>query len=188
MAINITPQKIETVNKALWITILFYFSLVLFLASVVSYFVFDYFIADYSKRAIILKNDIVQAENKEQRSRKQKVTEIQAQIKDFSKLFNDHKFISTFFVEFEEWCHPRVWFSSISLNIDNSSVDLNGETDSFETLGQQMLVLKNHNLIKKIDLSNIQMGQNERINFNLGLVFYPQSFDFRESKVDEINL
>ncbi len=188
MAIQITPQKIETANKSLWITILFYFSLVLFFASVASYFVFDYFIADYSKKAIILKNDIVQAENKEQRLRKQEVTEIQAQIKDFSKLLNDHKFISTFFAEFEEWCHPRVWFSSISLNIDNSSVDLNGETDSFQILGQQMLVLKNHNLIKEIDLSNIQMGQNERINFNLGIVFYPQTFDFKKNKVEEINL
>ncbi len=187
MAIQITPQKIKTTNKALWITILFYFSLVLFLASVASYFVFDHFLVDYSKKVISLQMDIEQAENKEQKLKKQEVVEIQDQIKDFSKLLDDHKFISTFFAEFEKWCHPRVWFSSISLSITDSSVNLNGETDSFETLGQQMLVLKNHSLIKEIDLSNIQMGQNERINFNLGLTFYPQTF-FYSPDEDEINL
>lgn len=176
MAIQITPQKETAINKTLWVTILFYFSIILFIASVVSYFVFDHFVVQHSKTLIGIGMDIEQAGTKEEKIKEKELLKTQGHIKNFSKLLDDHKFVSIFFAEFEQWCHPQVWFSSINLNINDFSADLVGQTDNFQTLGQQMLFLKNHELIKNTSLSNIQMGESGKIGFNLSISFSPQVF------------
>ncbi len=178
MAIQITPHNKRTTDKALWVTILFYLSLVLFLVSVGSYFVFDHFIASYSKNLDDIKMEIRQAGTIEEKIKEKEVLETQGQIKDFSKLLANHRFISSFFTNFEEWCHNRVWFSNINLSINDFTVDLSGETDNFQTLGQQMIVLKNHELVEGVSLSNIQMNLDGRIDFNLSISFYPKVFSY----------
>ena len=178
MAIQLTPQRKEITDKTLWVTILFYFSLALFLVAGASYFVLDYFVANSSDELAAVETDIRQASSEEEEAQEKEVLKKQELIKNFSKLLAEHRFVSSFFTDLELWCHPRVWFSQIGLSVNDSSVSLSGQTDNFQTLGQQMIVLKNNQLVKNIDLSNISMGTESRINFNLNIVFNPQIFSY----------
>lgn len=182
MAIQLSSAPKTESNKSLWVTIFLYFSLVFFLASVSSYFVFDYYAKKYSKNIEEIKMNIEQKGTAEEKKREEYILEKQETIKDFSKLLDEHKFVSSFFTNFESWCHPRVWFSRVNLNVADLTVGLSGQTDNFETLGQQILVFRNNKFIKGIDLSNIQMNDEGKIDFNLSVVFDGQvlSYDFEK--------
>ncbi len=186
MAIQLSSQPKTETNKALWVSILLYLSLALFLASVSSYFVFDYYIKKQTKTISEIKAEMKQKGTNEEKKREEILLTKQDKIKDFSKLLDEHQFVSGFFTNFEsQWCHPRVWFSRINLNVPDLTAALSGQTDNFETLGQQVLVLRNNKFIKGIDLSNIQMNDVGRIDFNLSIIFDEQVLSYDFSKVTE---
>jgi len=104
------------------------------------------------------------------------VTEKGEKINSFTGLLNAHKKNSEFFKFFQGVCHPKVFFSSISLNAEEGKVDLSGTTESFRTLGQQISILRKENIINNVHLSGLSLGKTGDIGFSLSFSVYPGIF------------
>ncbi len=166
MAIGIAPK--ETIIKASWwMNALFYFSIALLLIIAGSYFALGFFQEKSQKILDELKEETT-PESQLSVLRKE-IEDNQKRIKDFSDLIGNHKAPVNFFEKMEGLTHPRVWFSSVNLNIKKSEASLTGKAGSFEALGQQILLLKKEDFIENINLSGVSLNEDRGVSFNLNL-------------------
>jgi len=92
-------------------------------------------------------------------------------IKDFSKLVEEHKEISVFFDFLKNSCHPKLEIKSLKMDLPTRSVVLSGETSSFETAGEQILILKKSGEIENIEASDLTLSRKGRVNIGLRFNF-----------------
>jgi hypothetical protein len=62
------------------------------------------------------------------------------------------------------------------LNSRQGALKIFGETQNFETLGQQILILRGEAAINKVNLEKVSIGKEGKINFDLSLFFNPDIF------------
>lgn len=165
--------------------ILFYFSFVLLILSLISFLILKYyFIVNFDNR---IKD--TQAQTKKQNQSiydgktiadiEEEVKEAESAVKDFKSLYQNRLKATAFFKEFEKSIHPKVYFSNLSLTLDSDEpkASLSGKTESFQTLIQQIEILKKKtNYIKSFDVSNIGMAGGEGVGFALTLNLQPSIF------------
>ena len=48
---------------------------------------------------------------------------------------------NVYFDKFETWVYPRVSFSSSTINVNDAEISLKGQTDSLQSVMQEMLLL-----------------------------------------------
>lgn len=89
----------------------------------------------------------------------------QKKIKAFPPLLSEHVFSTKFFQFLEEKVHPKVFFSQINLNSKEVKVSLSGQTDNFLTLGQQLLIFEKEPLVESLNLSQISLSKEGKVNF-----------------------
>jgi len=173
--IEIIPKPAQ--KLPLWLNILFYFSIGLLLATILTYFILG---RSLKKSDISLKNleETISHQEKtsEEISLEREVSDYQKKIKDFSLLFFQHRYCSKFFDFIEKNCHPKIWFSQFSLNSKQAEANLSGEAENFTVIGQQFLIFKSSPLVKNINLAQISIGRAGRVNFSLDLSLDPSVF------------
>ena len=165
MPIQIIPK--EAAKLPLWQNILFYVSIAILLAVILSYGIFTQ----------LTKNSDTLLKEKEKLFEANKTPEIltlekniknyRDKIDTFSVLIPNHKLGSQFFSFLERITHPNVFYQGIDLDIKNNKVTLLGQTESFRTLGQQMSVLGNEEMVTDAQLSNININKEGRIEFSV---------------------
>jgi len=173
MAIEITPKQ---ELKVPIIQIIFLgICAVLLIAFFASYFYFDRSIKQISQKiqeknlaAVPLDNAIKEKEN-ELLPAKQKID-------DFGKLLSEHKKPLNIFAFLERICLPNVWFSNFNFSFGEGGLTVSGETDSFITLEQQILIFKKEPLVKNVTLSGISIGEEGGADFSFLITFDPQIF------------
>jgi len=172
MAIEIIPKPIEKIP--VWRKILFYFSILLLVGVIISYFVLD----SRKKSSEIFLQDLEERISRERTPERialeKELLDWQIKIKDFSLLLNQHISTSKVFKFFEEKTHPRVFFSQINLNPKDSKVNLSGQTDSFLTLGQQLLIFEKEPLVENLNLAQVSISKEGKVEFGLDFSFDPK--------------
>lgn len=170
MAIEIVPKpKIE---KATWANVLLAISIVLLLALAISYF---YFYRSSGK----LSQDIQEKEKVLEKTPSEKVLEeklllTEEKINNFGQLLSSHQKPLNIFNFLEEACHPDVWFSNFNFDTMKREATISGQAGSFIALGQQLLILKELENLKDINLSKISLGEEGEVDFALQLIFESQ--------------
>jgi hypothetical protein len=160
-----------------WQGVLLWISVSLLVLSALGYFVLGYLEKRDSQTLQDLEELLAEEKTvKEIDSLEKEVFEHQEKIEDFSRLFSSHQLSSNLFKLLESKTHPQVFWMSISLDTEDLTVSLAGQTQDFQTLGQQISILKEEELISGIDLFDIQLGEEGRVNFKLGLTFLPRAF------------
>ena len=159
-----------------WQNILLYFVIVLLIAIIASYFTLNYSYKKADKNLKDLKNAIAAKETPKEKALEKEVIGYKKKIEDFSFLLEKHQRASKFFSFLEKSIHPKVWFSSFSLDLKEHRVTVSGSTESFWTLGQQLLIFQKDPLIKEVNLSGISIGAEKKINFTFNLLISPQIF------------
>lgn len=172
MAIEIIPR--QEVRKILLVNILLYFALALILILVCSYFLFWYFEKKTSQSLEDLENQIVNMRNEEIKKEEDTVLKFQNKINDFSQLLNNHKPSVNFLNYLENICHPRVQFTNFSLDVKQLKMVLSGQAESFQALGQQILILKEADFVKDFHLLSIGIGKEGGAEFSLDLFLSPE--------------
>lgn len=173
MAIEII-QKPES-KKDLWAVILFIVCLVLIFALAGSYL---YFLI-YSKKIsqdIENKKSLISRSPSEQTLEK-KIISYESKINVFGRLLFEHKKTSAVFFLIEKNSHPDVWFSDFNFDVGSNTVVVSGQTKSFTSLGQQISILENMEIFKKVNLSEISIGEEEGVDFSLQLTFDSRIFE-----------
>jgi hypothetical protein len=170
--VEIIPKPIEKVPS--YPKKLFYFFIFLFFSLLISYFILT---SLQQKSEALLSNlteTISRGKTSEIISLEKENLNYQRKIQDFLPLLENHKFPSRFFEFFETNTHPRVFFSQINLNSQDSLANLTGQTDSFSTLGQQLLIFEERPEVATPNLTRVSIGKDGKIEFTLNLSFNPK--------------
>lgn len=124
---------------------------------------------------------IFQIGDKEDKIIESSVFNYETKIKEFGGLWTSRQMVSRFFNNFEGLVHPKVWFSSLLLNPVEIEASVSGKTLNFETLEQQLIFLRSKNdLVDGFNLSNIALGDEGTVDFELTINFTPKIFEALE--------
>lgn len=96
---------------------------------------------------------------------------IKNKISDFGMLISKHKSPFGIFEIIENNTLPTVWFSNLDFNSEEMSVSLSGNTDSFETLEQQMAVFEKEPLFQDMRLSSVTVSEESGVDFAIQFIF-----------------
>lgn len=172
--VEIIPKEIPQTPK--WLNILFYVSLLLLVFSLAGYFILGSSIKGGQEILKNLRTSIQEGQTVERTALEKEILNYQKKIKDFSIIADKHLQLSGVFPVLEGVTHPKVWFSQFNLDVKNKSLSLTGTTQSFETLGQQLLILKKEDFVEKASLSSISMDRTGKINFSLSVLLNEKIF------------
>ena len=171
--VELIPKKIPKLPN--WLNILFYVSLLFLVLSISSYFVLNHFLKE--SRAVVanLNQSLETLESSENLSLREEVLGHQKRIKDFSYLMSTHLESSNVFTFLEQVCHPRVQFDKFDLDSRTAILKISGTTQSFETLGQQLIILRGESLVENVTLSKLSMGRDGGVSFDLSILLKSQT-------------
>lgn len=172
--IEIIPKPIEEIPK--WQKILVFVSIFILLIFIVASLI----LISLEKKAKISLQDldekIFKARTPEIVSLEKEILNYQKEIKDFSQLIGQHLFPSKLFPFLEEKTHPRTFFSRIDSIPRDSKISLSGQTESFLTLGQQLLIFQSDSSVKDLNLSGVSITKEGKIGFDLEISLDPKIF------------
>lgn len=181
MAIEITPKA--KIKAPLWLIILGVFTIILVIAFLASYFYLEISIKKMSQD-IQEKEPIITPLKEAIKKKEEELSPIGKKIDDFGGLLSGHKKLvkikeedpDALFDVLEKICLPTVWFSDFNFTSENGEIIVSGQTDSFVTLEQQILVLKQEPLIKNLNISEVSISEEGEINFTFLIAFKPEIF------------
>lgn len=167
MAIEISPREEK---QPLWQTAIFVFSLVLFLLCAGAYAALNFYLIPRGEESLkSLESELAIQGTQEQKEMKKEVLLAAGQVNDFEILYRNRLKATNLFEFLQECTHPKVSFSSFSLNLASSTASLSGQTNSFESLIQQIKILRDQQYIKSFEVSNIALAKVGGVSFNLSL-------------------
>lgn len=172
--VEIIPKPTEKVPW--WQEIIFYSSIILLLITILSYFFFANSLKKSEKVLTNLEERLAREKTTEEIALEKEVLSWQRKIEDFKKLMGEHLLASNFFSFLESNSHPQVFFSKIDLKPREGKVLLSGQTENFSQLWQQISILKSKKEIKELNLSNLSIGKEGKVDFSLDLSLEPTLF------------
>ncbi|MFH1780692.1 MAG: hypothetical protein ABH841_01690 [Candidatus Nealsonbacteria bacterium] len=175
---GIIPKPIKKASRLFEFSTYIVFGLVL--AAVVAYVALFYIGNKTSAALQDLQEKVAQVGTSGEKNLETQVLFSKKKIDDFAKIFADHQRASFVFKFLEENCHPKIWFDKVELNIHDYQAVMSGETSSFETLGQQIIIFKNHKMVESVELSDFAIGKNGRVNFTFSISLKPEIFQNNE--------
>ncbi len=164
---EIIPKKAVPLSH--WVNILFYFSLVLLVFCIAGFFILSSSIKKSQKSLTDLENVFTSAKTPERIYLEEEVLKYQKKTEDFSKIVREHLETSKVFDLLQKDCHPKVWFSQFNLDSKGNQIGLSGETQSFESLGQQLLIFQGEDFIESVNLEKVSISKEGKIGFSLSL-------------------
>ena len=97
-------------------------------------------------------------------------------IKDFSFLIESHKMSSKIFGLLEKDIHPEVYFSGLDFDVTRDTVNITGQTDDFQTLGQQIFIFEKDEMVRNVQLIGADVNKEGKVDFILVIHFFPKLF------------
>jgi len=167
--VELIPKETPQISK--WLNIVFYFALLVLFSSIISFFVLGNSIKTGQNKLQELRMTFFEGRTPERLVLEKEILNYEKKIEDFSSLAPYHLESSNFFNLLEETTHPKVWFSKINFDTEKGKVSFSGVTQSFESLGQQMLIFKAKSSISEVSLEKVSIDKTGRINFDLSLSF-----------------
>jgi len=126
-------------------------------------------ISSYEQKREALGKEI--APSQSQIELEEKIASLSKKMSDFPELLENHKITSNLFNFLKAICHPKVQFTFLRFDTKECQISLSGKTESFHTLGEQILILQGEKDIKGLQISNISLGEEGKVNFGLTFTF-----------------
>jgi len=172
VAIEIIPKpKTEAGIKTSLFKVLYYLTILLFLLIVAGYFGLIFLSKSSRERLQRIEEMIAQKETPETAALEEEILKAKEKTEIFAVLLNSHRRTSNLFNFLKENCHREVFFSKVDFDIEGSRITLWGIAKSFQALGEQILIFKEQNLIRKVELANISLQKEGGVGFKLILIF-----------------
>ncbi|MFH0739903.1 MAG: hypothetical protein V1819_02330 [bacterium] len=162
---NIIPKTKRVIPK--WVSVVIGISLALALV-VVSLAVFYYYQAlTWEAKAKAKESEYLALNTEENQATEKRVWEISKKLERFSLTFSSRRSPDNFFDVIRSFCHPKVSFSSISFSVETGVVLLFGQTDTYKSLSEQVLILKDFKNIGNLSVSNVSLNKEGSVSFNI---------------------
>jgi len=181
MAVEIIPKRPEAKGAGLS-DILFYALIVLFIITVGSYFGLNYLHQKKTEDKEFIKKELEKKQTQAVKDLEKQVLSAQKKINDFSSVFTNHTRNTTVFAIVEKLLHPKVLFTTMTVDPYRSRIAVAAKTDSFEVLGQQIKILESEKNVSSVVLSGITVGREGETTFNLEIALNPQIFKEKTEK------
>jgi len=169
--VELIPKEAPRLPK--WLNTLFYVSFALLFLSIIGYFILDNSIKSSQKNLDDLKETLVKNKTTEKVALEREIINYDRKIDNLSVLLSQHLVPSGIFELLQDSCLPQVYYSQFSLDAKQASLILSGTTQSFETLGQQFLVLKGSDWVEEVKLDKISISKEGKVTFDLSLSLNP---------------
>jgi hypothetical protein len=168
--IDIIPKPIK--ESPQWQVILFYISIVLFIISLGAFGVVSYLEKKSQDNLEEVNQKLSEEETVKITALENEIIPYKEKIDEFAPFLREHILSTKIFAFLEEKTHPGVFFSNtkISIQPEDITVELSGLTDSFLSLGQQLMILESESIIKEANLSKIALGKTGGIEFHLAIL------------------
>jgi hypothetical protein len=174
MPIQIIPKPRE--KKSLLPDLLFYFSIIIFLASISSYFILNNMIGKTAAKIQEIDSAAAALSASSLSSLETEIFALQKKINTFGQIFNNRRYISQVFPFIEKLAHPDVIFLNFTVDITKNSVKFSGIADSFQAVEQQSEIFKKESMITSLKLSGVSLGTEGKIPFDFELILNPKVF------------
>lgn len=112
----------------------------------------------------ILKNEIIALDPDSTKEFQKKVGELDA-------LLKEHIYWSEIFPIVEDNTIPTVWYSSLSVSLNDKSIDLEGKAKNLDGAARQIVSFKQEKKIQEVGLNGIGSDSAGTIRLSLGLKF-----------------
>jgi len=134
------------------------------------------FLESRAKTTILETEALLRAEKtQEQLQLEQDVLVVQTRLKDFTGLVGARKDVLPVFSFLETVVHPDVTFSSMNIDTNRHTVQLQGTAESFSALDEQFAIVEAREEPESFSLTNLQLGQFQGVDFQMEVQF-PVSF------------
>jgi len=166
-----------------WKKILFIISIVLtFIVLII--FTYNQFskIPQKSARISSVNIELAKQGTEEQQKEKDYVLEAERKLNDFKKIYDEKVDFDEFFNVFSSWVYPRVAFLSLSIDVSGSKLNIKAQTDTLQSVMQQLILLDAKKDILSYTISNIEVSEGGIVNFDLELNINPELFKKNEQQ------
>lgn len=170
MAIEIEGRT--QINRLLWPVAFLIFSFIVLTTLLVSYFYFDngyneLFSALNEKQKGLVKTA-------DEKALEDSLAGYQKKINVFGKVLEEHRKVANIFSFIEKTCHPNVYFSKISYNMESGKISLEGIAADFMTISQQVIIFKEQkDNVKTVFLNSLEPLEKVGIKFSIALDVNP---------------
>lgn len=167
---EIIPKEAPKMPK--WLVFLFYFSLVLLVVIIISYFRINGSIKKNQETVNKLNDEFLALQSSENINLKKQVLDYDRRIKDFKNLIGGHKFDSKAFKFLEDFVHPQITFNSFEFQGEDNKASISGTAETFEALGQQIIIFQQgQEQINDLVLESISINKEGEIEFSFSFFF-----------------
>ncbi len=160
--------------------ILFYSSFILLLISISIYIFLVFTNSKLTKKIGGIEKSTEQIEKSDSFKSGNEVKELEKKMNSFSFILKKHSYPFQVFTMLENDTLPKVYFTKFDLNPGNLSLILNGSTNNFQTLGEQILIFKRDPLIKNVSLTSVRIMSLGMINFGFNISLSPQAIQYKK--------
>jgi Tfp pilus assembly protein PilN len=174
MVIEIIPKKEDQVPS--WQNYLFYFTIFLLFLAITGYFVLGYFVKKSEQKLQQTEEAVTRTKSPERIVQEEELKSLRAKIEDFTPLLLNHQKSSNFFDFLEKNTHPKVFFTKLNLDTEGNHVELSGQTDDFQILGQQLLIFQKTEFVQNLKLSKVEISKEGKIEFSFDFSLNPKLF------------
>jgi hypothetical protein len=119
-----------------------------------------------------VETDIKRQQDASFKTLEQEVLAQKRKIDDVFRLIEARKQASQTFVFLEQYVHPQIYFSGITLNMGTGNLELEGTAKNFISLGEQIHILKDSGFSQNIGLKSIGLDQSDGIKFKLEVLLF----------------
>ena len=165
---EIIPKPTQKIPP--WQNILFYLSLALLAASIFGFLFLNQAVRKSESSLKKLEETLTREKTSQEISLEKDILAWQKKIKNFSQLFSQHLQPSKALDFLGGVTHPQVWLKQVSLDSRGSKIVASGETESFTTLGQQLMILEKNPQVESFILSSLSIGKKGKVDFTLSIL------------------
>ncbi|MDI6883140.1 MAG: hypothetical protein QMC93_01535 [Patescibacteria group bacterium] len=158
------------------VNFLFYFSLILIIFLIGAYFFLAKEISSLEEKNQGLEGEIAKVKEEKIGQTEKEILATEQRIKIFKELLKKHKISSNFFPFLENLTHPKVQFTRLILNSESYQIALEGKTENFQFLAEQIFILREDKNIKSLNLNSVSLDREGKTQFTLTFSLPPQIF------------
>ena len=170
--VEIIPRREERIPPI--VNVLFIVSLVLAVVAAGGFFILKNLQEQRRGSIQNMEQRLLAEPSADQKQLEEDVLGFKQKLDDFKVLADGRRTPLPLFAFLETSVHPAAVFTGLTVNLEKNKILLAGETDSFKHLDEQILLLRRKSEVQDLQLEKIQLGEQGRVEFSVGIMFPPE--------------
>lgn len=163
--------------------LIFYLSLLLLAATVGAFFLFSHLNQQTNQEIATLIETLNKQKSDEEKNLENEFLKNRQRLQDFPVLLSEHTINTQFFQRLEAQTIPNIIYDQLKFNPAERTVNLTGRTDSFESLGQQLIIFtEDQDFIEQANLTKVSYNNEGTIDFAFSILVNPKVVKYSETQ------